>query len=197
MFAPKLIPFIIWRCIWDCNNTPGKLSQVPPAEVPIKSCDRHLELPVTVQKRTTNGRYSSFLTKYKITGEFIKNQKVLFGPHRHKVCHTLYPPELAILTKDTTFEVALISAHSTQNIKNSAVFGLKCSDLAYDFCFSRHTGVKVTSLLKYKCRLTTNKAWFFQNSSWRCLQWCGGACDVSKYSENLNSYCSWKYWHLL
>ena len=31
------------------TNTPGKLSQVPPAEVLIFGCDRHIEVPVTVE----------------------------------------------------------------------------------------------------------------------------------------------------
>ena len=35
-------------------NTPGKLSQVPPAEVLIIGCDRRPELPVIVQKIDKN-----------------------------------------------------------------------------------------------------------------------------------------------
>ena len=42
---------------------PGKLSQVPPAEVLIIGCDRHTEVPVTVDIWTTKGGYSVILGK--------------------------------------------------------------------------------------------------------------------------------------
>ena len=34
-----------------------------------------------------------------------------------------------------------------------------------------------------------------KKNSLRCLWRRGGACDVKKYSENLKSYCSCKYWY--
>ena len=40
------------------NIRPDKLSQVPPAEVLIIGCDRHTEVPVTVEIKTIKGEYS-------------------------------------------------------------------------------------------------------------------------------------------
>ena len=54
-------------------NTPGKLSQVPPVEVLIIGCDRHTEVPVTVEIKKIIGGYSSFLIKFIITRECFEN----------------------------------------------------------------------------------------------------------------------------
>ena len=44
-------------------------------------CDMRPQLPVMVKiQPKKKGRCSSFLTKYKITRELIKNQRVLFDP---------------------------------------------------------------------------------------------------------------------
>ena len=48
-----------------------------------------------------------------------------------KFCHTSYPPELSIFTKDTTFEVASKSVRSSRNRKRPIVFGSKYGYLAY------------------------------------------------------------------
>ena len=75
------------------------------AEIPIIGCDKHPEVPVTVNFLTTKGGYSSFSVKYIIIREFTENQKVLFDPIYMKFCHTLNPPELCIYTKDRIVEV--------------------------------------------------------------------------------------------
>ena len=58
--------------------TPGNLSQVPPAKVLIVGCDRHTEVPVTVEIKTIKCRNSSVLVKFIITREFFENQRVPF-----------------------------------------------------------------------------------------------------------------------
>ena len=73
---------------------------------------------------------SSFLIKYTITREFTENQTVLLTLIGIKFCHTSYPPELSIFTKDTN-EVASKSARSTRNRKRPIVFCSKCGYLAY------------------------------------------------------------------
>ena len=80
--------------------TPGKLSQVPPAEALIIGCDRHPEVPVTVEIRTIKGGCSSFLVKFIMTREFFENQRVLFDPSIHKVLsHVKCPRTLHIHEK--------------------------------------------------------------------------------------------------
>ena len=75
---------------------PGKLSQVHPAEVLIIGCDRHTEVPVTVEIKTIKGGYLSFLVKFIITRECFENQRVLFDPYIHVLSHVKSPRALHI-----------------------------------------------------------------------------------------------------
>ena len=43
----RFIPYLM--VLKGTFDTPGKLSQVPPAEVLFIGCDRHTEVPVTVE----------------------------------------------------------------------------------------------------------------------------------------------------
>ena len=80
-----VISFLINYLKQTSGNTPGKLSLVPPAEVLlIIGCDMRPELPVIV-KKGQNGWVFVLFGTYKITGEFIKNQRVQFDPNGHKV----------------------------------------------------------------------------------------------------------------
>ena len=47
---------------------------------------------MSVENLTTKGGYSSFIIKYGITREIIKNHRVLFDPYMHKaLSHILSP----------------------------------------------------------------------------------------------------------
>ena len=79
--------------------TPGKLSQVPPAEVLNIGCDRHTEVPVTIEMRTIKGGYSSFLGTSNNQGFFLKIKECYSTSIYIKFCHTSNIPEFAYTRK--------------------------------------------------------------------------------------------------
>ena len=74
-------------------------------EVLIIGCDRHPEVPVTVEIKTIKGGYSSCLVK-----------RVLFDPYTHKVLPHIKSPKTAY-TKDRLLKRLLNSAQNTVELQ--------------------------------------------------------------------------------